>query len=183
MKKRFLGLAATAMLAGVAITTAAQAKDVVIGVLYPLSGPVAQVGKDAVAAVKTAIQIINGSYDLDMPLAKDKGLTGLGGAKIKIIVGDHGGKPDVGQGEAERMINQEKVTAMFGAYYSSVTAAASQVAERAGIPWVNGESTSPKLTTRGFKYFFRVTPHDGEFTVWRKISGPRPCRQHGRIQR
>ena len=29
---------------------------------------------------------------------------------------------------------------------------------------MNGESTSPKLTTRGFKYFFRVTPHDGEFT-------------------
>jgi len=53
---------------------------------------------------------------------------------------------------------------MFGAYYSSVTGAASQVTERAKIPWVNGESTSPKLTTRDFKYFFRVTPHDGEFT-------------------
>ena len=62
------------------------------------------------------------------------------------------------------MINQEKVHAMYGAYYSSVTAVGSLVAERAGIPWVNGESTSPKLTTRGFKYFFRVTPHDGEFT-------------------
>ncbi len=165
MQKRILGLAATALLAGVAITTAAQAKEVVIGVLYPLTGPVAQVGKDAVAAVKTAIQIINGSYDLDMPLAKNKGLSGLGGAKISMIVGDHGGKPDVGQGETERMINQEKVVAMFGAYYSSVTGASSLVAERAGIPWVNGESTSPKLTTRGLKYFFRVTPHDGEFTA------------------
>ena len=30
------------------------AEDVKIGVLYPLTGPVAQVGKDAVAAVKTA---------------------------------------------------------------------------------------------------------------------------------
>ena len=40
MKKRIFGLAATALLAGVAITTAAQAKDVVIGVLYPLTGPV-----------------------------------------------------------------------------------------------------------------------------------------------
>jgi branched-chain amino acid transport system substrate-binding protein len=38
------------------------------------------------------------------------------------------------------------------------------VAERHQIPWVNGESTSPKLTTRGFKWFFRTTPHDGEFT-------------------
>jgi branched-chain amino acid transport system substrate-binding protein len=144
---------------------AAQAAETVrIGVLYPLTGPVAQVGKDAVSAVETALDIINNSHDLDMPLAKDKGLAGLGGATIEIVVGDHGGKPDVGVGETEKMINSDKVHAMFGAYYSSVTGAASQVAERARIPWVNGESTSPKLTTRGFKYFFRVTPHDGEFT-------------------
>jgi len=140
------------------------AENVKIGVLYPLTGPVAQVGKDAVAAVKTALDIINNSHNIDMPLAKTRGLTGLDGAKMSIVVGDHGGKPDVGVAETEKMINSDKVHAMFGAYYSSVTGAASQVSERAGIPWVNGESTSPKLTKRGFKYFFRVTPHDGEFT-------------------
>ncbi len=140
------------------------AESVKIGVLYPLTGPVAQVGKDAVAAVETAVDIINNSHDMPIPLAKDKGLSGLGGAQITIVVGDHGGKPDVGVGETEKMINSDKVHAMFGAYYSSVTGAASQVAERARIPWVNGESTSPKLTMRGLKYFFRVTPHDGEFT-------------------
>ena len=37
------------------------AQTVKIGVLYPLTGPVAQVGKDAVAAVKTALDIINNS--------------------------------------------------------------------------------------------------------------------------
>jgi|TARA_B110000027_G_scaffold48422_1_gene53044 branched-chain amino acid transport system substrate-binding protein len=140
------------------------AENVKIGVLYPLTGPVAQVGKDAVAAVKTALDLINNSHDIDIPLAKNKGLSGLNGAKISIVVGDHGGKPDIGVAETEKMLNSDKVHAMFGAYYSSVTGAASQVSERAGIPWVNGESTSPKLTKRGFKYFFRVTPHDGEFT-------------------
>ena len=45
----------------------------------------------------------------------------------------------------KKCLNSDKVHAMFGAYYSSVTGAASQVSERAGIPWVNGESTSPKL--------------------------------------
>jgi len=140
------------------------AENVKVGVLYPLTGPVAQVGKDAVAAVKTALDLINNSHDIDIPLAKNKGLSGLNGAKISIVVGDHGGKPDIGVSETEKMLNSDKVHAMFGAYYSSVTGAASQVSERAGIPWVNGESTSPKLTKRGFKYFFRVTPHDGEFT-------------------
>ncbi len=160
MKKIILGVLITFGLN----FTAATAEDVKIGVLYPLTGPVAQVGKDAVAAVETAVDIINNSHDIPIPLAKDKGLAGLGGAQITIVVGDHGGKPDVGVGETEKMINSDKVHAMFGAYYSSVTGAASQVAERARIPWVNGESTSPKLTTRGLKYFFRVTPHDGEFT-------------------
>ena len=145
-------------------TIISAAENVKVGVLYPLSGPVAQVGKDAVAAVKTALDLINNSHDIDIPLAKNKGLPGLDGAKISIVVGDHGGKPDIGVSETEKMLNSDKVHAMFGAYYSSVTGAASQVSERAGIPWVNGESTSPKLTKRGFKYFFRVTPHDGEFT-------------------
>jgi branched-chain amino acid transport system substrate-binding protein len=163
MKKLILSIFTFLSLVCAPVISAAE--DVKIGVLYPLTGPVAQVGKDAVSAVKTALDIINNSHDIPgMPLAKNAGLKSLGGAKISIVVGDHGGKPDIGVGETEKMLNTDKCHAMYGAYYTSVTGAASQVSERAGIPWVNGESTSPKLTTRGFKYFFRVTPHDGEFT-------------------
>ena len=139
-------------------------REVIIGVLYPLTGPVAQVGIDAVAAVMTAVDIINNDVDLNVPLGPGKGLPNLDGAKIRVVVADHAGKPDVGQAEAERMITQQKAHALFGAYYSSVTATASQVAERYQIPYLNAESTSPKLTKRGFKWFFRTTPHDGEFT-------------------
>jgi branched-chain amino acid transport system substrate-binding protein len=162
---KFFSIAIAAAFTALPLGWANAAQDeVVIGVVYPLSGPVAQVGIDAVAALETAVEIINNPTDLNVPLARGSGLPNLGGAKIRIVVADHQGKPDVGQGETERMITQEGVHAMYGAYYSSVTAAASQVAERYGVPWVNGESTSPKLTTRGFKYFFRTTPHDGEFT-------------------
>ncbi len=166
MKRRTLFSVSAVLAAGLIPLSQgfAQPKEVVIGVLYPLSGPVAQVGIDAVAAVKTAVEIVNEDVDLNVPLGPGKGLPNLGGAKIRIVVADHQGKPDVGQSEAERMITQEKVNALFGAYYSSVTAAGSQVAERFQIPWVNGESTSPKLTKRGFKWFFRTTPHDAEFT-------------------
>ena len=162
---KILSILTLAALAALPFGRAMAAQDeVVIGVIYPLSGPVAQAGIDAVAALNTAVQIINEESNLNVPLAKGKGLPNLGGAKIRLVIADHQGKPDVGQGEAERMITQEGVHAMYGAYYSSVTAAGSQVAERHQIPWVNGESTSPKLTTRGFKWFFRTTPHDGEFT-------------------
>jgi len=161
---KFLSIATLAAMTALPFGRATAADEVVIGVLYPLSGPVAQVGIDAVAAINTAVEIINNKSSLNVPLAGGEGLPNLGGAKIRIVVADHQGKPDIGQGEAERMITQEGVHAMYGAYYSSVTAAGSQVAERHGVPWVNGESTSPKLTTRGFKWFFRTTPHDGEFT-------------------
>jgi len=162
--KKIILILSTFLFLNLSFIGQSNANEVKIGVLYPLTGPVAQVGIDAVAAVKTALDIINNSHDLPIPLASNAGLAGLNGAKITIVVADHAGKPDIGIGETERMVQSEKVSAMFGAYYSSVTGAASQVTERAKIPWVNGESTSPKLTTRGFKYFFRVTPHDGEFT-------------------
>jgi branched-chain amino acid transport system substrate-binding protein len=33
-----------------------------------------------------------------------------------------------------------------------------------GIPFVNADSSSPALTERGFKWFFRTSPHDGHFS-------------------
>ncbi len=160
--KRHLILASA--LISLALTSISHAKEVVIGVLYPLSGPVAQVGIDAVAAVNTAVEIANEDVKLDVPLGAGKGLPGLGGATVRVIVVDHQGKPEVGQAEAERLITQQKVHALYGAYYSSVTQSASQVAERFQIPFVNGESSSPQLTERGFKWFFRTSPHDGTFS-------------------
>jgi branched-chain amino acid transport system substrate-binding protein len=164
MLRALLPLAVLAAL-GAAPVLAQAPKEVVIGVLYPLSGPVAQVGVDCVNAVKLAADVVNGKYDLNVPLARTEGLPGLGGARIRLVIVDHQGQPDVGQAEAERLITQEKVHALFGAYFSSVTATASQVAERYGIPYVNAESSLPGLTERGFKWFFRTSPHDGHFSV------------------
>ena len=162
MKARMFVSALVALLASAASSNAQQ--EVKIGVLYPLSGPIAQIGLDAVAAVRTALQIANEGADLPLPLAKNKGLPGLRGAKVTVIVVDHQGKPEIGQSETERLITQEKVHAVFGAYHSSVTAAASQAAERAGIPFVNAESSQPALTQRGLKYFFRTSPTDETFS-------------------
>jgi branched-chain amino acid transport system substrate-binding protein len=162
MKLRIFVLACVALIAGAASAKAQQ--EVKIGALYPLSGPTAQIGIDAVAAIRTAVEIVNEGADLPLTLAKNKGLPGVGGAKVNIVVVDHQGKPEVGQSEAERLITQEKVHAVFGTYFSSVTAASSQAAERAGIPFVNADSTQPALTQRGLKYFFRTTPTDETFS-------------------
>src|SRR5271166_1757280 len=162
MKFRVVVLGCVAILAGAASANAQQ--EVKIGLLYPLSGPTAQIGLDAVAAIRTAVDIVNEGADLPLALAKNKGLPGLGGAKVTLVVVDHQGKPEVGQSETERLITQEKVHALLGAYFSSVTAAASQAAERAGVPFVNADSTQPALTQRGLQYFFRTTPTDENFS-------------------
>ncbi len=144
---------------------AAEPEEVLIGVIYPLTGGLAATGEDLKAGVELAVEIVNGEYpDLELPLAAEAGLPGLDGAKVKLIFGDHEGNAEKGMAEAERLITEENVVALVGCYNSSVTATASQAAERLGTPFLNPESTSPQLTERGFQWFFRTTPYDKLFT-------------------
>ena len=139
--------------------------EVKIGVIYPLTGPGAAVGAELRSALELAADIINNGAPgiAELPFSAGKGLPNLKGAKIKLVFADHQANPQTGATEAERLITQEKVVAIVGAYNSAVTATASQVAERAGIPFLNPESSSASLTARGFKWFFRTTPHDDLF--------------------
>src|SRR5262249_10739205 len=143
----------------------AETADVVIGVTYPFSGANAQIGVDSQKAFETAAEVINKSYDFDLPLAKGEGLPGLGGAKIKLIFADHQGDPQKGRAETERLITQEKAVAVVGAFHSSVSATASVACERYGVPYIAADSSSPSLHTRGLKFFFRPAAHDEMFTA------------------
>ena len=66
--------------------------------------------------------------------------------------------------QAKKLIKDDKVVGILGCYYSSVSKTVSAVCERYGVPMINGSSTSPALTKRGFKWFWRTTPHDKQFT-------------------
>jgi branched-chain amino acid transport system substrate-binding protein len=143
--------------------TQAQPKTIRIGAVYPLSGNIAATGLDCRRGVELAVDIINGKYDMDLPLARTEGLPNLGGAKLELVFADTKGEPKNGLAETERLITQQKVVAIIGAYQSSVTKTASQATERLKVPYVCSDSSSPTLTERGFKYFFRVSPHDGSF--------------------
>jgi branched-chain amino acid transport system substrate-binding protein len=140
------------------ISTFATAQDARVGVLMPTSGTAAKSGQETLAAVRLAVDIINNKYDIDLPLARTEGLPNHGGAKIQMFTEDHGGRPERGRAIAERMITQDKVHILQGAFHSSVASPSSQVAEKMGIPYVTGTSESPALTARGFKTFFSVTP-------------------------
>ena len=156
---------AALLVAALALSARAAAQEEVkIGVIYPLTGAAASTGVELRNAAQLAADLINGTdRSLGLPLAGAGGLPNLKGAKVRLVFADHQGNPQVGATEAERLITQEKVAALSGCYFSSVTATASQTAERYGVPFLNGESSSPALTTRGFKWFFRTTPHDELF--------------------
>ena len=83
-------------------TLAFAQQEIKIGVIYPLTGPAASTGQVLLEGAKLAADIVNGKYNLNMPLAKTEGLPNLKGAKIKIIFADHQGNPQVGASEAER---------------------------------------------------------------------------------
>jgi len=138
----------------------AQDKVIKIGTIFPLTGPVALAGQRCKAAVETAVEIINNKHpNIKVPLANQAGL--LGGYKIVLVHTDSQGKPDVGKAEAERLINQEGVWALIGAYNSSVSMPASFVAERAKKIFMCGASSSAALTQRkDMKFFFRTASTD-----------------------
>jgi branched-chain amino acid transport system substrate-binding protein len=160
-------LASVFLLSTLTVSAFAQnnSNTVKIGAIYPLSGNAASAGIHGKAALEVAIDIINNAHPElgNLPLAKDAGLPGLGGAKVEVIFADNQGSPAVGQNQALRLITEEKVVALNGAYQSGITLTTSAIAEKYGIPYVNGESVAASLTERGFKWFFRITPVATDF--------------------
>lgn len=166
MDRRQVLLASGAALAWASgLRSAAAADEVVIGAVYPMSGGNAQVGVDGRHVLETAIDILNNAHDLDLPGAKNAGLAGLGGARIRLVMADHQADPQKGRAEAERLITQEKVAGIIGCYHSSVAATVSAVCERYAVPFVAGDSSSPSLHRRNLKYFFRPAAHDEMFSA------------------
>ena len=157
--RKFLALAV--MLVALAFAPRAHAAETVkIGILWPLTGNAAAAGQASKAAAEVAADIVNNAHPemKGLPLAENAGLPGLGGAKLELVFADHQGNPSVAQSQALRLVTQDRVHVLYGAYQSSCTFTATQVAERYGIPFVVGDSAALNITGRGFKWTFRVTP-------------------------
>ena len=106
-------LCAAAMSLVLAAGARAEDKVVKIGAILPMSGGTASIGAHAKAALEVAMDIINNAHPElgNLPLAKNAGLAGLGGAKIEVVFADNQGSPATGQNQALRLITEEKVVA------------------------------------------------------------------------
>ena len=118
-----------------------------IGNIEPLSGPSASVGLQGKQAREMAVEEINAAG----------GIKSLGGAKLKLLDADSEGKPELAVSAVERF-SREGVVAVMGAYQSAVTLVATQQAEKLQVPFVVTVAVADEVTSRGFKYTFRVQP-------------------------
>jgi branched-chain amino acid transport system substrate-binding protein len=167
MNQAVYGFTAAAICAAIAVllTAPADAADVKIGVIYPLTGNAASAGQSARDAVHLGVDIVNNAHpDLkNLPLGNTGGLPDLGHAKIVLDEADHQGNPQIGQQQTLRLIAQDHVVAMLGSYQSSVSLVATAVAERQGVPFLVADSVASNITGRGFKWTFRTTPIAPDF--------------------
>jgi len=119
----------------------AQGQKLKIGVLYPRSGPQAQIGIDCVRGVECAPEIL-----------KAKGY-----ADFELVMGDTESKPEVSRAQAEKLIDQG-IHILTGCFDSGQTMAAAQVCEQKGIPFAVAIAAVPALTEQGYKTVFRNFP-------------------------
>ena len=146
MRKLFLLTTALVFLfSGFLITISSFASDKTwkIGTIFPLTGPLAKNGINNFTGVKIATQMIN-----------DNG--GVLGKKIKLVSAD-APEPQAAASEANRLITNENVKAIIGTGGSSLCMAASVVAEKNKVFYIENEGVSGLITARKYKYLFRTT--------------------------
>jgi branched-chain amino acid transport system substrate-binding protein len=116
-----------------------------IGVIQPLSGPVAASGGFVTNGARIGADWIN-----------ERG--GVLGRKIQLYVEDNKSDPKEAVNAAEKLIVRDKVVAIMGAWGSSMTLAAMPVVQKYGVPLLVETSSSIKITKQGNPWVFRISP-------------------------
>ena len=148
VKKLSLIFVASFILGGLSfqLSSASAREEITVGVILPLSGPLAATGRTCKQALDLATKEVN----------REGGIKSLGGAQIKLVYTDSRGDPKIGRSEAERLILKENVSVILGSFQSSVTMTSTQVAERYKVPYLTIIAVADSITDRGFKYVFRL---------------------------
>lgn len=130
----------------------AQGKELKVGVIFDLSGPLAAGGSNAsYLGTKYAIDMIN-----------ERG--GVEGYRIKPVYADAQSKADVAINEAERLLNQEKVDMLMGVFSSAHCVPMAQKADQAKrFMWANVCVASAVFKDKNLRYVFRPQVHSDQF--------------------
>jgi len=142
-------LAALAALPAAARAPAARAQapagnDWRFGAIFPFSGSLALLGDEGFRGLELAVEERNGQG-------------GLLGRGIRLMKGD-ATDGAAAAAELRRLIGEARLHAAFGTAASHLSFAATQVAELAGLPYLELGAAADQITERGFRTLFRTGP-------------------------
>jgi len=146
MLNRWVPVVLVVLLAGALLTPAGFAQaPIKIGVIQPLSGPVAASGNYVRMGTEIARDWINARG-------------GISGRKVELVIEDNKSDPKEAASAAEKLIVRDRVPAIMGAWGSSMTLAAMPKLEEYGVPMVVETSSAASITKRGNPWIFRISP-------------------------
>jgi branched-chain amino acid transport system substrate-binding protein len=122
----------------------ANAEELRIGFVSPITGIFAQIGKDMVDGFQLYLDEHNGK---------------LGGADVKFIVEDSIGKPDAAVTKAKKLVLQDNVQMLVGGLLASTGYALAPVSTSEKVLYISSISAADDLTQRqlgNFPYFIRT---------------------------
>ena len=135
-RRHFLkSAAAGAAVLGFPMPLRAQAPVFKVGVVHPVTGPLAEPGQACRLGATMAAEAINAAG----------GIKAMGGAKLELIFGDTQTKPDIGRTEAERVINQG-AQMLMGSFDSGSTAAMVPVVQQRRVPFLVDIAAADPIT-------------------------------------
>lgn len=128
---RALGVSAIAFALGCGGAVAQDSGPIKIGVLAPLTGPLATPGKDMADAMK---------------LFWEQSKYQAGGRKVELVIADTTCNPDQALTQARRVVHQDKVHLIIGPLCGHEGPAVAQVSKETGIPVVMDPAGADNVT-------------------------------------
>lgn len=149
-------LTSTAALAiGLCLAQPADAEDVKVGILFDVTGPVADFVPPILNAVNLAVDEVNANGGI------------LKGQKLQLIVRDTKGTTQGAIDAANKLVDDDNVAAIVGALMSSTTmAAAHAVTIPKSILLISPSATTPLMTTLEDKDFVFRTIQSDAYQGW-----------------
>jgi len=143
---------ATTAMAGVPTLFLAQAQEIKIASIQPVTGVISDIGISMRRGNQMAVDDINARG----------GIKSMGGAKLKLLLADTEAKEEVARSEAERVI-KEGAVCLVGPFLSGNAMTIATLCEQRGVPFVMDVAAADDITQKGFKHTFRVFPTTTKF--------------------
>jgi branched-chain amino acid transport system substrate-binding protein len=136
--------------AALAMSSAIAAAAVSFGASLPLTGGLAINGQKHKEGYELCVDLIN------------KG-GGLLGEPVSIVISDNQSTNETAQAQFERLINEDKVSALLGTFSSRITFPTTSIAEQNKMVYPVPSGVALQIYERGYKYIFNFQPNAAEY--------------------